>query len=48
MNAPTDRVAHAFGAARDYDAHARVQREVAQALAARIAALDLPPAPRVL
>ncbi|KHK89705.1 methyltransferase domain-containing protein [Novosphingobium malaysiense] len=47
----TDRhaqIARAFAGARDYDRHARVQREVAQALAARIAALDLPEHPRVL
>lgn len=48
MNAPADKVARAFGAAQAYDSHARVQREVAQALATRIAALPLPPAPRVL
>jgi malonyl-CoA O-methyltransferase len=41
-------VAAAFAAAADYDRHARVQRLVARALAARIAALPLPPAPRVL
>lgn len=48
MNVPRDRVRRAFAAAPDYDGHARVQREVAEALAARIAALDLPKAPRVL
>lgn len=42
------RIARAFAGAQDYDRHARVQREVAQALAARIAALDLPENPRVL
>lgn len=41
-------VVEAFSAAADYDRHARVQRIVARALAARIAALPLPPAPRVL
>ncbi|WP_334181756.1 methyltransferase domain-containing protein [Novosphingobium sp.] len=48
MNAPRERVSRAFAAAPDYDGHARIQREVAQALAARIAALDLPDKPRVL
>lgn len=48
MSAGRERIARAFAGARDYDRHARVQREVAQALAARIAALDLPPRPRVL
>jgi len=38
----------AFGRAADYDVHARTQRHVAEALAARIAALPLPEAPRVL
>lgn len=42
------RIAPAFGAAADYDAHARVQQRVAARLASRIAAVDLPPAPRVL
>ena len=42
------RIGAAFGAARDYDRHARVQREVAARLADRIAALPLPPEPRVL
>lgn len=42
------RIARAFAGARDYDRHARVQREVAQALAKRIATLDLPDSPRVL
>lgn len=41
-------VAAAFGKAADYDRHAIVQRQVATALADRIAALPLPPAPRVL
>ena len=47
----TDRyaqIARAFAGARDYDRHARIQREVARGLAARIAALDLPESPRVL
>lgn len=48
MNVPRERVRRAFAAAPDYDGHARVQREVAEALAARIATLDLPEAPRVL
>lgn len=52
MNVPRENVRRAFAAAPDYDGHARVQREVAAALAARIAALDLPgaphPGPRVL
>ncbi|EJU11521.1 dethiobiotin synthase [Sphingomonas sp. LH128] len=43
-----ERIRSAFAAAPDYDGHARIQREVATTLAARIAALDLPPAPRVL
>lgn len=42
------RIGRAFGAAQDYDRHARVQRRVAQALADRIAALPLPESPRVL
>jgi malonyl-CoA O-methyltransferase len=42
------RIRQAFAQAPDYDGQARVQREVAAALAARIAALDLPAAPRVL
>lgn len=42
------RIRSAFAAAPDYDGQARVQREVADRLAARIAALDLPAAPRVL
>lgn len=42
------RIAAAFGAASDYDAHARVQRIVAGRLADAIMALPLPPAPRML
>lgn len=42
------RVAAAFGRAADYDAHAAVQRLVAERLADRIVALPLPAAPRVL
>lgn len=42
------RIASAFTHARDYDGQAHVQREVAEALADRIAALPLPAAPRVL
>ena len=41
-------VARAFAAARDYDGQARVQRAVAEQLAARIAGLDLPSFPRIL
>jgi malonyl-CoA O-methyltransferase len=41
-------VARAFAAAADYDSHARVQRLAARDLARRIAALPLPPQPRVL
>jgi malonyl-CoA O-methyltransferase len=43
-----ERIQRAFAGAPDYDAHARVQREVANALAARIAGLDLAASPRVL
>ncbi|WP_260926664.1 methyltransferase [Novosphingobium sp. 9] len=39
---PHEEVAHRFGAARDYDGNAHVQNRIAGALAARIAALDLP------
>lgn len=43
------RIAAAFGAAhRDYDSDAPLQRHAAAQLAARIAALPLPPAPRIL
>jgi malonyl-CoA O-methyltransferase len=42
------RIRGAFSLAREYDRHARVQRRVADELAGRIAALDLPPEPRVL
>lgn len=49
MNAIQRRqVVAAFSAAADYDRHARVQRLVARRLAAQIADLPLPPAPRVL
>ena len=53
MSAPDNlarraRIGAAFAAARDYDRHARVQHQVAQDLAARIAALPLPPQARVL
>lgn len=41
-------VAEAFGRATEYDRHALVQRRVVAALAERIAALPLPPRPRVL
>lgn len=42
------RIGAAFSAADDYNQHARIQRLVAQELAARIAALPLPPRPRIL
>ncbi len=48
MTGQRERIRSAFAAAPDYDGQARVQREVADALAARIAALDLPDAPRAL
>ncbi len=48
MIAPRERVASAFGRAKHYDAHAPVQRTVAQDLARKIAALDLPGAPHWL
>ena len=49
MTARKSRVAAAFGAAAaGYDAAADLQRQVAESLATRIAALPLPPAPRVL
>ena len=48
MSDQRQRIARAFAGARHYDRHARVQREVAQGLAARIGALDLPARPRVL
>ncbi|HEY0269958.1 MAG TPA: methyltransferase [Sphingomonas sp.] len=41
-------IVRAFDRADDYDRHAGLQRDVAERLAARIAALPLPPAPRVL
>jgi len=41
-------IAAAFDRARDYDAHASVQRAVAEALAERILRLPLPEAPSVL
>lgn len=43
-----NRAIRAFDRADRYDAHAATQHAVAQALAERIAALDLPRAPRVL
>lgn len=46
--AQSQRIDRAFSAARDYDRHARVQRLVAQDLAARLAALELPADARVL
>lgn len=48
MSDRRERIARAFDKASDYDGNARVQRHVAQALAVRIAALDLPDCPRVL
>lgn len=48
MTAPLERIESAFAAAREYDRQARIQRDVAQRLARRMAALDLPPAPSVL
>jgi len=49
MNAARrQRIGAAFGRAADYDRAALVQARIAAALAARIAALPLPPAPRVL
>ncbi|HEX2793324.1 MAG TPA: methyltransferase domain-containing protein [Croceicoccus sp.] len=48
MNAHRHRIERAFAGADGYERHARVQREVAVALADRIAALDLPERPRVL
>lgn len=42
------RIRTAFASAPDYDGQARVQRDIAQQLAARIAELDLPSSPRVL
>jgi len=44
---PAARIAHAFDAAAAYDAHAVVQRQVADWLADRVVAVA-PPAPRVL
>ncbi len=41
MMARRDAIARAFGAAQDYDRHAAIQRRAAEALADRIAALDL-------
>ncbi|MEJ2409301.1 MAG: alpha/beta fold hydrolase [Novosphingobium sp.] len=41
-------ITKAFGAASDYDRHAHIQRKAAEALAHRIAALDLPDNPRIL
>ena len=41
MNDRTAAIASAFGAARDYDRHAHVQRRAAEALADRVAALGL-------
>ncbi len=43
-----NRINRAFSNAQDYDRHAKVQQIVAHALANRIAALDLPPSPRIL
>ena len=48
MSARSERIARAFAGARDYDRHARIQREVARDLAAQVVTLDLPARPRVL
>lgn len=48
MTARRESIVRAFGSARNYDGQARIQRIVAERLADRIAALDLPPNPRVL
>jgi malonyl-CoA O-methyltransferase len=48
MMAHREVVARAFAGAQHYDDHARVQREVAQKLAHRIAALPVPVEPRLL
>lgn len=48
MSGQRERIVRAFAGARDYDRNARIQRDVAQALAERIATLDLPDTPRVL
>jgi malonyl-CoA O-methyltransferase len=48
MTGYREAIASAFASAQGYDDHAAVQREVAQALARRIAALPLPTSPRVL
>ncbi|TCM39357.1 methyltransferase [Novosphingobium sp. ST904] len=48
MNVPRESIARAFAGAADYDGNARIQRDIAQTLAARIAALALPRRPRVL
>ncbi|MBT0669871.1 methyltransferase [Novosphingobium profundi] len=48
MIAPRGKVERAFAGAERYEENAPVQREVARALAARIAALSLPAAPRLL
>lgn len=48
MNAHRRRIERAFAGADGYERHARVQRQVAEDLADRIAALDLPARPRVL
>jgi malonyl-CoA O-methyltransferase len=44
----TARLAASFGQAQAYDRHAAAQHQVARALAERLAALPLPPRPRVL
>ncbi|SFF99329.1 malonyl-CoA O-methyltransferase [Novosphingobium sp. CF614] len=48
MNGRRARIARAFAGARDYDRQARIQRKVAQGLATRAIALDLPENPRVM
>lgn len=48
MTAAKQRIVTAFDRAEDYDAHAGAQRRAAEALARRIAALQLAASPRVL
>lgn len=45
---PSHRVAHAFNQAQEYHQQASIQRQVAEALAERLADLSLPTAPRIL
>jgi len=48
VTAHRHRIRRAFGAARDYEGQAKIQRVAAEALADRIAGLALPPNPRIL